>query len=156
MAVQRLVDAMAFSAGASLWILPTATQSVWARKLDWYLNFIAAHALLHRPPEISQGMRDMLKEIGLAEPSTEANNQRPLLIRASHRLPTTQLVEVNYADDAKAWISAAVEVWLGLGKPAVRVFLPPKLSQSEAEKLWGDTSEETLSLVADSEHLVGG
>lgn len=146
---------MAFSAGAHLWILPTAAQSVWARKLDWYLNFIAAHALLHRPPELAAPMREMLKEIGLSEPTTMANNQKPLLIRASHRLPTNQLVEVAYTGEPKSWIEAACNIWQALGRPPVRVFLPPKLTQAEAENLWTDVGDENLSLVADSEHLVG-
>lgn len=155
MALQRLSDSMAFSSGATLWVIPSPKQSAWGRKIDWYLNFVAALAEEHESPTISDGMRDMLKEVGLAEPSASIQKSAPLLMRSYHRLPATQVVVVNFSGDAEKWLASTAKIWRGLGCPAMRLFLPSQLTPAAAEKLWNEEQSESVSLVADSDHLLG-
>ncbi len=148
MAIQKLADSMAFASGASLWLMPSAKDSVWARRVDWYLNFMAGRAAQHHPPVVDPEFVKLLDEEELKPPSIIHDRKSPLLIASGHRLPAEQAVQIEYNGDFSQWVASARKVWIDLGKPSARIFLPQGVDGSALAAGWPDHETATMTVVA--------
>jgi hypothetical protein len=143
--VVRLNENEAFGPGANLWIVGDLAQSAWSRKLDWYLNLLILKAEPHRPLVVSPQIRTILQdqELESLDRPLNLNATAPLMVATPGYVPAEQVV-VLYETQATAWIQSGRRVWDNLGRPAVRLFLPPFLPP--AKLAWEDDS--SVSFVA--------
>ncbi|MBX2988972.1 MAG: hypothetical protein KF802_13870 [Bdellovibrionaceae bacterium] len=149
---QVLSAASAFNPGNDLWIVPDADNSRWVLKLDWYLNFQIQQAGRHAPSELSGGMNELLGEIDWPAPQIPPQKKNPLMISVDSRLPARWLVVVPHPEPLSDWIARLLEVWGGLRKPSLRVFLPTGLPAGRFNEEWKRHSHfDDMTLVLDQD-----
>lgn len=148
MAMQKLADSMAFASGASLWLMPSAKDSIWARRVDWYLNFLAGRAVQHRTPTIDPDFVKLLADEQLKPPTLLEGRKGPLLIASGHRLPAEQAVQIEFNGNTAEWISSVRKVWLDLGKPSARIFLPQGMDGSSLTAAWPEHESASMTVVS--------
>jgi hypothetical protein len=150
MPLMTLNQANSLNPGADLWIVPELTQSKGAHKLDWYLNFQLTRATFHKTKDLSAEMKSILVKCDLTEQHFQQKQQPRLMVDSSHLLPNRWLVQVYSAKDFTAWVATIAEIWSGLRKPSMRIFLPTGLSSGEFQKLWHKHhSFDDFSIVVD-------
>lgn len=149
---QLLSAASAFNPGSDLWILPELSNSSWALRLDWYLNFQMLKSTRRGQPSRSEPLIGLLKEIEWAPEGFTAQANAPLMISVENRLPARWVVLLPQSHHAAHWVPRAVEIWTSLKKPTLKVFLPPGLQAGSFTEEWKRHSElEDFSLVLDQE-----
>lgn len=134
----------AFAAGAQLWLIPPLDESAWSRKIDWYLQFQIRRSRPYQRFEFGPDMRQLMEAFEAEIPKIARTEQAPLMIASASYLPNHQTVVIPKRSD---WVETCHRVWLGLGEPVTRVFLPSGLTPAEFEKAW-PASPEGLELVA--------
>jgi hypothetical protein len=136
--------------GADLWITPGLHQSKAAHKLDWYLNFQLTRASFHQVKPVSAELKEILKNCELSNKDSHQQHPNRLMVDSSHLLPNRWLIQVLRDKDFEPWVATIAEVWTGLRKPSMRVFLPTGLSSGEFQKLWHKHhSFDDFSIVVD-------
>jgi hypothetical protein len=138
-----LDDSDAFAEGAPLWILASLEQSLWTRKLDWYLNLQLLRAEPHRPQHLSDFLKQLLAQQELAPLLSSVSAQSPLMIAAQAFVPTDQIV-ILFETETKPWVQSAHHIWNKLGKPATRLFLPDFVSAANLNNVWPKDAPITL------------
>lgn len=141
MAIQKLSQAGAFGSGSELWILPQVEKSVWARKIDWYLNFQISRAKDHTPhrprPELNEILSQNEQEF--VEYTTDEST-RPLLVASHSHLPNEMTLELPFHEEPQHWVKQAHTHWDQLRRPTLRVFLPPGMPMDDFIQLWPEPS----------------
>lgn len=135
-----LTQSSSTNAGADLWVIPELQNSRASQKLDWYLNFQLSRSLHQSSLQLHADLIGLLKQCGL--PETHYQDQSPrnpmskMLIDSSQLLPNRWVVQLDHSDDLKNWSLEISEIWKGLRKPSLRVFLPTGLSSGDFLKAW--------------------
>lgn len=135
------------SEGASLWILPSATDCSVATEIDWYLNFQIAHSKMRNPRPVSEELLKIAEENDI-EIMDRPLGEKPLMIAGAQALPVEQIVEILSASPLE-WLKQSLSVWADLGKPPVRVFLPRGTSYEQFKKLWANYISESVQVFVD-------
>jgi hypothetical protein len=139
----------ALSTGSDLWIVADLDHSKWTSKIDWYLNFQIVKASRHESPELSGFLKEALEQTGLTAPQIKTGNG-PLLIQSEFLLPNKWVLVLPFEEDIKSWMSKVAEVWEGLQKPSLRIFLPTGQNSSPHSMAWFEKLElKNCSLVLD-------
>lgn len=144
----------AFSPAADLWILPDLENSDWARKIDWYLNYQIQRSLPHRPAEFSKDLVEVIERSEFIAPTVIIDPEAPLMVSCADLVPAKQAVVVPAKTTEGDWVSTCHRVWVGLGRPSVRVFLPKKLGPSSFQKLWPKQDADAVEVLADDKALM--
>jgi hypothetical protein len=150
MALKTLSKEEAFKEGSELWIIPDRKNSIWARRIDWHLQFLISRSMIHVSPQISLDLNDIVRanEIDLQVP--EISKNAPLLIFSVDLLPNRQTIHLPYSSNLKVWLERAYELWENLKKPSVRIFLPKAQAAEEFDDLWPEAKHRRgVSVVED-------
>jgi hypothetical protein len=145
-------DSSALGPGADLWIAPDRSQSTWAARVDWYLNFQTARAEKHRPLPVPQPVLDILNRCELRNYDWQGEDKtdNSILIWASPFVPARWVLTLPDSGDLDNWMTQAVRKWKSLQKPSVRIFLPRGASVAQCKSLWVKVGgPDTLQLIAD-------
>jgi len=145
----------AFGTGSSLWIFPNLDQSAWTRLMDWHLNFQISKAHKHRSKGLGANLKKIIKSEELPSFYSLPKNAQALLISSQNQVPNIQTVELPSENDEKNWIQNAFNTWSNLGRPKLRVFLPPQIDHSDFNHLWPDNDEESDVTVVPDQALAG-
>lgn len=142
----------ALSPGATLWILPSLTESGWSTRIDWYLGFQLRRGLPHRRFDFSSDMRQLMEAYEETLPKIPRTEELPLMIASENLLPNHQTVLIpSKPTDGAEWVKSCKRVWKGLGSPITRIFLPKSISGTEFEKTWGKSqasaADDAIELV---------
>ena len=139
----------ALSSGSDLWVVPDLQHSKWATKIDWYLNFQIVNASRYHAPELSDFLREAIQQTGLSSPQIQVGNG-PLLIQSEFLLPNKWVLVLPFDGDIKQWMTRISEIWEGLQKPSVRIFLPTGQSSSPQSQSWFEKLEfKNVTLMLD-------
>lgn len=158
MSVQHLDALTALSPGADLWIVADLVNSQWSRKIDWYLNFQLLRAEPRQRRELSAELRRVVDEWDYEVPQIEVPDPAPLMVASSDLLPNSQTVLIPVVQDKDSWVQACHKVWVGLGRPNVRIFLPSSVPSRQFEdryaRIWpSEDQTATVEIVTESETL---
>lgn len=121
--------------GAPLWVIPALEQSTWGPRIDWYLGFQIRRALPHRRFEFSDSMRQLMEAYEEKIPKVGRTEDSPLMIASANLLPNHQTVLVPQRDSVE-WVKSCHKVWVGMGRPTARIFLPKSIPKAFFEKTW--------------------
>ena len=136
--------------GADLWIIPELEKSHSASKLDWYLNFQLTRSTAKVSKSLSEDLVLLLRKCGLPESHYNQDTRGKLLINSSQLLPNRWVVQLENSADLHSWCDQIGEIWTGLRKPTLRVFLPTGLTSGEFLSAWKQSqSFDDFSLVVD-------
>jgi hypothetical protein len=135
----------AFSPGADLWLMPDLSQSKWARRIDWYLNFQFQRAKLRAKPQHSLGMNQVLQDSELSAPVFALSQDAPFMIASEDKLPNQATVFVPIVNSNKiTWINQCNSIWKNFGSPKFRVFLPKEIRPDEFISAWKNITSSTV------------
>ncbi len=136
--------------GADLWIIPKFENSRAASRLDWYLNFQLTRSTAKIPKVLNEELTSLLKNCGLTEAHYHQGTSGKLLISSSQLLPNRWVVQLENSENLNDWCSRIAEIWAGLRKPTLRVFLPTGLSSGDFLTTWKQSqSFDDFSIVVD-------
>jgi hypothetical protein len=127
---------VALGPNAQTWILPDLDHSAWAKKIDWYLNYQILRSLPHRPASFTRDLEEVIERSEFDAPMVRLDPESPLLIACENLLPAKQAIVVPVKASTTDWVSSCHKVWVGLGRPAVRIFLPRDVEQNAFAKSW--------------------
>jgi hypothetical protein len=113
----------ALTPGADVWIVPDLGVSSWSRKIDWYLNLQLMRAEPKKPTELCSEMREVAQKWDFDVPVAPLNPLAPLMVVSDRLLPNHQTILVPVGEDGQ-WPRRCHRVWLNLGRPSLRIFLP--------------------------------
>ena len=144
-----VVDSLsALSPGRQTWIVPDLGRSRWAQRIDWYLNFQIARAAPHQPATFAPELQDVIEKCELSVPTVRFNPAGPLMISSSDLLPNHQTIVIPVAVGEAEWVMASHRIWIGLGRPPTRLFLPSGVSAAAFENRWPKAAHDAdLELV---------
>lgn len=141
----------ALSPGVQLWMIPPLAHSEWSKRIDWYLGFQIRRAEPHQPAGFSKELHGLVESLEVDVPMMRLAKEAPLMIASEMLLPNHQTVVVPVGADDSAfaqWASACHRIWMGLGKPGTRIFLPNKMTKAQFLSKWPQKDAETsLELV---------
>ena len=139
----------AFTGGSELWLVADLNSSLWASKIDWYLNFQLARAQVHNSPDISRELSEIAARWDFDIKTQRAATAAPLLIASGELVPNLKTVVVPFrtpgkcatqgeANDSREpeWALRCFKIWKQLGCPKSRVFLPDELKPESFAKKW--------------------
>ena len=147
----KTIDAVsALSPGRVTWIVPDLERSRWAQRIDWYLNYQIARAEPHVPASFAPELQDVIEKWEFEAPTVRLNGAAPLMIASSGLIPNHQTIVLPVRSGEAEWILASHRVWVGLGRPPTRIYLPSGVSTAVFEGRWpkGD-AEADLEIVDD-------
>ena len=148
MGVSQLASTQALTPGADLWVVGTPTESPWALKLDWALNFQMLRAGRHKKPAISHELQKVIDQTDLKKELPHLQNSkasRGLLVAADLNLPCRWVLMLE------EWnLTELHEAVTGLGNPSLRIFLPRSMNGESFAKTWSSLSgDHDFQLVLD-------
>lgn len=141
----------AFSEGSHLWCIPSIESSSWGQKLDWLLNFQISRANAWTKPQLTKEQRDQLVVYGVQFQELALPEPRPLLLSAIRHLPA-QWVLCQQSVELDPWLQGLQKVWLDLGQPSLRIFLPKGTATdtpSALMKSWKGNESLEVTFVAE-------
>ena len=148
MAFQTLYRAKSFGPGAQLWVVPTSEDSDLVRRIDWYLNFQIAKSKKHSGLALSKDLTRLIENHKLRLPQIQIDEPAPLMIAAEQYFPCEMIVQMQMSEAAD-WVEKLEKIWLQLGRPRLRLFLPKSQTPENLQKLWprGFATSDEISLV---------
>ncbi len=135
MAISVLSQASALNPGAELWLVPSAVQSRWNVKIDWYLNFQICKAGRHTSKRSADFLNYVVSETGLDKVNLNLKDNDTLLISSQNLLPNRWVAVIDNTD-FKSWVNESYKVWHSLNCPTLRVFLPTGQNAGSFNQLW--------------------
>ena len=111
---QFLPRTHAFSRGADLWIVPEPEQSLFSKKISFFLNFILERSQKH---------------------SSELKG--PMLIESSRHLPCKKILFLKTGEN---WLGEAHQTFAHLKKPKLRLMPPCSITKEELILNWPEES----------------
>ncbi len=134
----------AFNPGSEIWFVSEPSQSAWANKMDWYINFQLNKSADYKFQETSPKIKEILQdqELELKIDYSEYQN-KSLLIYPSENIPAKYLVCISAKLDEKSWLEECKKVWLNLGSPNARIFATNKISLQMAKQIFHKLSPES-------------
>lgn len=135
----------AFYPGEDLWLLADLTHSLWAKKLNWYLNFQIETTPMHHfviKPQLSA----IMDKYSINEKKHPTRKNSPLLIASQDLVPNKWTLVVPY-QNSEQWLNQIKNIIEEMKIKSVRVFSPEKLELSDLVTFF---SEQTfrVSVVA--------
>ena len=146
MAIKSLYRAQAFGPGADMWVIPSKETSALVQKMDWYLNFQLARAHAHAAQEPAPQLLALVNENQLQSLTDRPQHPEALMIAAEHTFPTKTVVEAPLKNK-KSWAEHIHNVWLQMGTPSLRVFLPNGIDAEEFKELWPGPTQHDVTVV---------
>lgn len=123
-----------------MWVLPSPLNSLWSRKIDWYMNFQITRGLQHQSGSRSKHLEEILSRVAWKLPGEFNTEQDPLLIAVGPRLPCTWLLILeDFVADKKSFgraLPVLSKVWSDLKEPRLRLFAPLDFSKEMMVDLW--------------------
>lgn len=116
--------------------------------MDWYLNFQISRARAKKREEFSPQMKMVTNENNIPELAPPVNPNAPILLSAKRGLPAKALVDVHDGTDIESWAAQVFTIWENLGKPTLRVYLPPSFSFESFRNTWSGPKTEEVQVVA--------
>jgi len=147
MAVQILNRAQAFASGSDLWVVPDGDENPLLKRMDWYLNFQMSRARRHISHDISPQLKTIINDNTMPNFLPELPEKTALMIASENHFPVKTIVEIPRANKVEAWVEKVHEIWLKLDRPALRVFLPNKITPAEYQDFWPGGKADPISLV---------
>jgi hypothetical protein len=147
LAIQILYRAQAFGPGNELWVIPGGTNTPLFKKMDWYLNFQISRARTHKSEELAPQLKTIMTESQLQSLAPHHEESTALMVAAEHHFPTKKVIEVPVKKNKESWAKDIQEIWSGLNKPSLRVFLPPQISAEEFKSFWPGPKNEDVMVV---------
>lgn len=130
----------ALSPGAQLWFVPPLEASRWSKRIDWYLGFQIRRAGPHQPANFSPELHGLVESLEVDVPMMRLSKDAPLMIASEMLLPNHQTVVVPLVSGEETamgqWAVSCHRIWLGLGQPMVRIFLPEKMTPQAFAAKW--------------------
>lgn len=152
---QLLSLASAFNPGHDLWIVPTAAESRWTLRLDWYLNFQIIRAGRHARPQKDAAVEQVLQEIEWSPPNPRLDRQSPLLVSCDGRLPARWVAVVPGSSKLSDWTESIEKIWRDLQQPTLKIFLPTGLQAGPFSEEWRKkVQSDDYSVVLDQDPVV--
>lgn len=150
---QLLSQASALNPGCDLWVAADAAHSRWTLRLDWCLGFQILRSQRHRREKPAASLLETVNLADLGWVETPVSSGAPLLIAAHPSLPARWVAAVPIDDgDLASWTARIHELWKGLGRPSLKVFLPTGLAAGSFTEEWKRLAEGAeLSLVLDQD-----
>jgi hypothetical protein len=136
MAIKFLTAEEALRADSELWILPDISNSNWAKKIDWYLNFQICKSTRLSPSTFSDFLTQTLIETGIEKRDFLLTVEAPLMIASHDLLPNKWVVILPWKHSLAEWISQSAKIWTNLKKPSCRLFLPTGQSTVSLHQYW--------------------
>lgn len=148
MGVSQLASTQALTPGADLWVVGKPTESPWALKLDWALNFQMLRAGQHKKTTIAPELQKFIHQTELEKelPSLQnSKTSRGLLVAADLNLPCRWVLMLE------EWnLNELHEAVVGLGHPSLRIFLPRAMNGESFAKAWSSlVGDHDFQLVLD-------
>lgn len=138
------------NAGADLWVTPDFTESRFAPRLDWYMNFQISHAMNHQKNPLSDTLTSILKQTQLPGIEFVEDNESGILFSTENVLPNRWVLLLPKSQPLNNWCERISAKWEGLRRPGLRVFLPKDIAATTFEKAWSRVQRfDDLSLVLD-------
>ncbi|MES2965365.1 MAG: hypothetical protein V4760_15890 [Bdellovibrionota bacterium] len=137
-----LEASQALSNGRITWLVPDLEHSKWAQRIDWYLNFQITRAEPHRPASFAPELQEIMEKWEFEAPAVRLNSVAPLMIASPELVPNHQTVVIPVRGSEAEWVLSCHRVWVGLGRPAVRLFLPEGFKTSSVESRWPKADAE--------------
>lgn len=149
MSVQVLTQISAHNPGHDLWILPLNFRKTSALRVDWLMNFQRARAETYLPERIDSELVEFLKETELPIFDNQTPNT-PLMIVPRSSIPARWIVYFDFVDATPELSQQVDQLWICLGKPSVRIFLPEPVTSQEFQRKWNQLSQiKDYSLVSE-------
>jgi hypothetical protein len=151
MGISVLSLASRLNAGSDLWAMPSVASSQQTLQIDWYLNFQISQAQFRMPRQRAPELQRILDQVEWSVEEKMTFNQKALLVSASNSLPCRWIVALGNSEDLSGWTKDLFDIWKNLGKPSLRVFLPPKVAANDWFSIWRSLSSfEEMTVVLDS------
>jgi hypothetical protein len=147
MPVQILNRAQAFQPGFQLWVVSDEQNNPIINKMDWYAHFQLTKMNKKKPESLSPQLKFIMSENNMPDFHETPKDPSPTMVACSRFLPAKQLVIVPFQQRAKDWVERIYNVWLGLEKPTLRVFLPKELSTDSWAQFWPGESHDDIQLI---------
>jgi hypothetical protein len=128
--------------GADLWVVTDLDESEWSQKIDWYLNFQLVRSSIHKVPDQSSELQDVIKKWEFDPPDVEISKQSPLMVASSDLLPNHSTVLIPLGGDVKAWAKRVFDLWKKLDEPSLRVFLPKNIDAKSFGSAWPGSAHD--------------
>jgi len=132
----------ALSNGRTTWIVGDLEHSKWAQRLDWYLNFQMTRSEPHKPASFAPDLQEIIEKWEFEAPAVRLNPVSPLMIASPELVPNHQTVIVPVRGPEAEWVLACHRVWVGLGRPPARIFLPEGFRSASVESRWPKADQE--------------
>ncbi len=118
-----------FSAGATLWAAPQASEFELYDQLDWYLNLLLSKAQNHRLQEPSLEILDILKKTSQSFNRTTLTEKAPQIFTVPRLVPTKFFLQIHYTKDhLKEWLGEIEKTATRLQVRHLRIFLPTSVT----------------------------
>ncbi|MES2857076.1 MAG: hypothetical protein V4692_14505 [Bdellovibrionota bacterium] len=153
----KILDQLtAFTPDAQIWMIPDLENSAWTKKIDWYLNYQIQRSLPHRPASFSKDLADVIEKSEFDAPTLRLDPESPLMIACETLLPAKQAIVVPLKASEADWVSTCHRVWVGMGRPSVRIFLPKRITTQSFAKLWPKQDlDGSVEVLADDKSTEG-
>jgi hypothetical protein len=127
----------ALSSGCQVWVVPQLEQSSWARKIDGHLNFQLLRSEPHTPRELPEPLKQICDWTEFEAPPFTFQSNAPLMVASQSLLPNGSTILVPVSEDGLvAWSKKCHQIWTGLGRPSMRVFMPDQTDVSTFKEAW--------------------
>jgi len=145
-----------WSGGYDFWFVADPEHSLWARKIDWYLNFQLMKANRHQPLAIAPELQAIAQKNEMDVPALEmlvdpSYLRLPLLLACGNLLPVRTLIVVPFSESAESqvsdWSRTCLKIWQNLNRPKVRVFLPNGVGFEDFRADWHQEFAHDIDLV---------
>jgi hypothetical protein len=140
--MKTLDVAEAFSNGRITWIVADLEHSKWSQRIDWYLNFQITRAEPHRPASFAPELQEIIEKWEFEAPAVRLSAVAPLMIASPELVPNHQTVVVPVKGAEAEWVLACHRVWVGLGRPPLRLFLPEGFKAPSVSSRWPKADED--------------
>lgn len=148
MDIHSLPKNNALSPGAQLWIMADLSHSQWSQQIDWYIQFQMVEVLRRSKKTFSKELSSLLNETSSDYYEINVSKTAPLLLATENYLPNKKILQVSLTKDNPSWIKKCHQLWLKLGSPSVRFFLPDSFHHKELYQFWPTADMKNLSFVS--------
>lgn len=132
--IQKLNNYHAYKPGSDIWFLPEKKLSLWAKNLNWYVNFLYSKAQKNTKRAVPDVLKNIIKEEDMNLSTDLTNNNQVLLLSSDAYLPNRALAFIRNVSDVEEWFDKILSTSEQLKTHSVRVFLPKGLAFNDVKK----------------------
>jgi len=108
--------------------------SGFSRKIDFYLNFQMARSEQGCKTPLPKRLQEILTENQMEELLEFKTAPPHHLVATKRTLPCSQVVFIPFQNSAEQWLKDVMRVWVKLGSPTLRIFVPPAAGKVDVQK----------------------